>query len=168
MKLELILSIVGVITGSLALAIDFFNYKFYLPKLIIKPLRNSYIINSKDIPNLAFNTTKIAVISVKISNSSAHPITIDEVYVDNSPKMISEEENSKTFTSLSPENIATIPLRIEPFDSQYVSFRLPFFNNTNPSFKLVLVTPRKNYSVKVKLLEYHELIQSSRHKHQEE
>jgi len=69
---------------------------------------------------------------------------------------------------LSPENIATIPLRIEPFDSQYVSFRLPFFNNTNPSFKLVLVTPRKNYSVKVKLLEYHELIQSSRHKHQEE
>ena len=86
MKLELILSIVGVITGSLALAIDFFNYKFYLPKLIIKPLRNSYIINSKDIPNLAFNTTKIAVISVKISNSSAHPITIDEVYVDNSPK----------------------------------------------------------------------------------
>lgn len=182
MKLELILSIIGVITGSLALAIDFFNYKFYLPKLIIKPLRNSYTINSKDIPNLAFNTTKIAVISVKISNSSAHPITIDEVYVVNSPKnkhyndlkfkvpqiMISEEENSKTFTSLSPENIATIPLRIEPFDSQYVSFRLPFFNNTNPSFKLVLVTPRKNYSVKVKLLEYHELILSSRHKHQEE
>ena len=180
MKLELILSIVGVITGSLALAIDFFNYKFYLPKLIIKPLRNSYIIKSEDIPNLTFKTTKIAVVSVKISNSSAHPITIDEVYVEEAsknkhyndlkfqiPRVLTDEVN-RIETYISPEKIAIIPLRIEPFDTQYVSFRFPFFNNTNPSFKLVLVTPRKNYSVKVKLLEYHELILSSRHKHQEE
>ena len=180
MKIELILSIIGVVTGSLALAIDFFNYKFYLPKLIIKPLRNSYIIKSEDIPNLTFKTTKIAVVSVKISNSSAHPITIDEVYVEEAsnnkhyndlkfqiPRVLTDEVN-RIETYISPEKIAIIPLRIEPFDTQYVSFRFPFFNNTNPSFKLVLVTPRKNYSVKVKLLEYHELILSSRHKHQEE
>lgn len=179
MKLELILSIIGVITGSLALAIDFFNYKFYLPKLVIKPLINSYTLDYESIKySIDYVTNKIAVVSVKLTNSSAHPITIDEVYVKDSQTNSHANDlkfripvidlNGTTSTYMKPEKIANIPLRIEPFDTQYVSFRFPFFNNTNPSFKLVLVTPRKNYSVKVKLLEYHELILSSRHKHQEE
>ncbi|WP_306583711.1 hypothetical protein [Fusobacterium ulcerans] len=167
---ELILSIIGVITGSLALIIDFFNYKFYLPKLIFKQLKNSYILNKEDI-DIIYSTKKIAVISAKISNSSAHPITIDEVFIKHSenikhendltfktPEVIIEKnENVIKYTYMKPNQIAILPLRIEPFDTQYVSFRLPYFDDHKSKFKLVFVTPRKNYSAKVKLSEYHEL-----------
>mgnify|MGYP001658431838 CR=1 FL=1 len=173
-KPELILGIIGAITGSLALIIDFFNYKFYMPKLILKPLKNSYFLDKENVKEITnYNSKRIAIISLKISNSSAHPITIDEVFIKNFQNIIKHYNdfkitvpqiqignNPKTYTYINPEKIATLPLRMEPFDTQYVSFRFPFFDDCNLTFKLVFVTPRKNYSVKVNLLEYHELVLS--------
>lgn len=169
-KPELILGIIGAITGSLALIIDFFNYKFYMPKLILKQRENSYFLNKEDVKEIAYyNTKRIAIVSLKISNSSAHPITIDEVFINSSQEKIYHFNNfnitvpkihkksSMEYSYVKPEKVASLPLRIEPFDTQYVSFRFPYFDDCSPNFKLFLVTPRRNYSLKVKLLEYHKL-----------
>lgn len=175
-KPELILGIIGAITGSLALIIDFFNYKFYMPKLILKQLHNSYFLNKEDVKEATnYATKRVGVVSLKISNSSAHPITIDEVFIKTFKNKISHfnnfnftipeicvKKNPITYLYIKPEKAATIPLRIEPFDTQYVSFKFPYFDTCDPEFKLFLVTPRKNYSVKVKLLEYHSLVLSQR------
>ena len=175
--IKLILSIIGAVTGSLALIIDFFNYKFYLPKLIIKPLNNSYFLNKKDVKEASYyETTRIAVVSLKISNSSAHPITVDNVYIKSNkreifhfkdfkftvPKLLTNK-NPITYSRIEYLKIAVLPLRIEPFDSQYVSFIFPYFDNCNTRFKIFLETPRKNHSVKVNLSEYHDLVLSQHH-----
>jgi hypothetical protein len=123
----------------------------------------------KDLKSNEYDSEKAAVISLKISNSSSFPITIDEVYIKNHTKIFHNNgftfapieiklENNK-FTYLPPKTIAKIPLRIEPYDTVQISFRFPFFKGSD-NFKLFLSTPRKNYSLRVKLLEYHELYHS--------
>jgi len=164
-----LISVLSLIISVGSLFINYLVYKFYTPKLIFKLIPHSYYFYMKDLKSNEYDSEKAAVISLKISNSSSFPITIDEVYIKNHTKIFHNNgftfapieiklENNK-FTYLPPKTIAKIPLRIEPYDTVQISFRFPFFKGSD-NFKLFLSTPRKNYSLRVKLLEYHELYHS--------
>lgn len=155
MSFELIISI-------LAFLVSFLTYRSYAPKLIFKVLDNSYLLNAEDFPLPLYKNGRYVVFSCKISNSSAHPITIDEV----SAKLrnLERKTNPHTFiektifelpvesgiwASYQTKPSAELPLRIQPYDTVYYSFCFLAADNLKKPYKILFTTPRKTYRLSV-------------------
>ena len=82
-----LISVLSLIISLGSLFINYLVYKFYTPKLIFKLIPHSYYFYLKDLESKEYDSEKAAVISLKISNSSSFPITIDEVYIKNHTKI---------------------------------------------------------------------------------
>lgn len=162
--ITLIIAIIGAVTGIVALIIQFVEYKKSSVKLVIEIDEHiSYYLKNT---NETYKCEYIGVISAKISNCSSLPITIDEVIIvlDNykvkhEPKMtkttLEVKKGENTYTYLTINDKPKIPLRIECYDTVFVSFAFPFFDKfLNEKFELQLLTPRKTYKKKIELEEY--------------
>lgn len=180
LSLEQILSLSGFIISVISLAIHYFNLRYLLPKMKFTIQTNSYYFKGKDFKVTNFESEYFAVISLKISNLSKLPITIDDAYLNYyilngghyndiefevpevyNPKYISifKTPNENISYTISPYTPTTLPLRIEPFDTILCSFKMSFDSHINrKSHKLFISTPRKTYKVDLTLKEYHELV----------
>ena len=172
-NLTIILSIIGCITGICSLFIVFYQFILTTPriKLELNDRFRSYFFDTKSFNITSYETDYSASINIKISNLSSYPLTIGHIYVKHKklisyhnndfkfqPKQIKTGENSYTYYN--PDKILTLPLRLDSFDTITGSIRIPFadkfIDKNNKKFiaKLVLYTPRKNYTLKVKISEY--------------
>lgn len=174
------ISTVGLVLSLVSLAIHYLNFRYTQSRMKFKIQPNSYYCNAKDFSVSGFESKYFAFISVKISNLSSLPITIDEAFLNyyilngghfnnlkfevpkvKNPKYINafETPNETVSCSIYPYIPATLPLRIEPFDTILCSFKMPFDSHINKkSHKLFISTSRKTYKIRLTLKEYHELI----------
>ncbi|EFD04294.1 hypothetical protein HMPREF0631_1346 [Peptostreptococcus anaerobius 653-L] len=179
-SLTTFISTIGLILSLVSLTIHYLNYRSSQSRMKFEILSNSYYCKAKDFSITNFESEYFALISVKISNVSSLPITIDEVYLNerflngghyNELKYtVPEIPNSKFISyfktphealsySIEPLSDATLPLRIEPYDTKSHCFKIPFDSHINrKSHKLFISTPRKTYKVDLTLKEYHELV----------
>lgn len=172
MNYELILGIVGSVTGVVALLIQLFDFRSYIPKLKFKIDKDRcYVFDKSDIELERYRTEKFCLIPLQIDNVSAMPTTITAVSLNNPSKTqapfphdaqmripqpnISIGEN--TFITIDIPKTMDLPIRINAYDSLYLSFRFPFMPDSN-SVTLCLETPTKNYSLKVALTEFHTVL----------
>lgn len=164
--ITLIIAIIGAVTGMLALALQYIEYKKTKVKLKINLDKRKSFYTTGD------NTYKckyFGVISVKISNCSSLPITIDEAEIIydkivrkyfNKEIMINKRHNydDQSYTEVILFNQSKLPLRIDCYDTVFLSFIFPFFDEfINNEFKFVLKTPRKEYKYKFKIREFEEI-----------
>jgi len=166
--ITLIIAIIGAITGILALILQYVDYKKSKVKLKIN------LNDKKSFYTTGDNTYKckyFGVISVKISNCSSLPITIDETEI-RYDKIIRQYFNreikvnkkhvydDKSYTEVTLFNQSKLPLRIECYDTIFLSFIFPFFDEfINNKFEFILKTPRKEYKCKFKIKKFEELFQ---------
>lgn len=180
LNIEQILTISGFLISIVSLAFHYFNLRYSFPKMKFVVQGNSYYFKGKDFKVTNFESEYFALISVKISNLSKLPITIDDAYLNcyiyngghyndlefevpeiDNPKFISifKTPNEAISYSMSPYEPATLPLRVEPFDTVLCSFKMSFdYHIKNSHHKLFILTPRKVYKINLDLKEYHELI----------
>jgi hypothetical protein len=173
LKLTTVLSIIGALTGTSGLAISFRDFWLSSPKLKIElDIQNSsYFFNVKDLGDTGFVTNRSAIVSVKISNASSFPITIDRIFVkkkkyfsfhsirfSTTPREINVSPGR--YTAYNVSKPLDLPLRIEPFDVIYGSVRLPFaeklITENKMKCNITFSTSRKLKRLKVSLLEYNE------------
>lgn len=156
MNIELIISL-------FALAISFLTYIRYRVNLKFKVLKCSYYLDSQDFPLNGYPKGKYIIVSFKISNSSARPISVDEVYalrdkafaIDSIElyhreiklESIKVYANSNTYNKYVLKPIAKLPIRIQPYDSVYCSFCFLWVEKLKQPFEIYFVTPRKDYRV---------------------
>lgn len=151
MNIELIISL-------FALAISFLTYIRYRVNLKFKLINKAYFLSAKEFPLFNYSCGNYLLVSIKISNSSAQAITIDEVYalaID--PK---SDPHSHTHIDLSSFDIpisqgiwkhkvlspsATLPIRIQSYDSVCFSFCFLSANNLKKPYKIIFTTPSRNY-----------------------
>lgn len=170
----LILSIIGSITGILSLIIQYLTHVKSSANLKFIIEDNSYFFNTDDFNVKEYKNMYAIVISTRILNTSSEPITIYKVKIHNPYILPLEHENDFNFTpkkininsiyqsaKIVPFDNATLPLRIDAFDSKLVSFRFlidksKFKKQYNYSLgvNLSLYTPRKNYFETVILEKY--------------
>ena len=116
--------------------------------------------------------TRTTVISLKISNTSALPITIDEAFAYHPAFKVRFHYPFKIFMldisdgnhiyNYPPSKSLELPLRIDAYDTKYFSVRLPFVseavrNNKIENLKITLETPRDDYHFSVNLLSYEQI-----------
>lgn len=169
------IAIYGAVVATAGAIIQYNNYKATKAKLLIKidTKSYSYFFKTKEFGMDSYQSDYSAVISMKISNTSSLPITIDDAYVHNETldkgyhdsfeirlKECETKKNGKTFwRSYPPSKSLQLPFRIEPYDTVYASVRIPFISdaivdNKIKSLEITLETPRQNYSYTVTLFEY--------------
>lgn len=178
MNWTLIIAIAGCITGGISLFIQFRSHFLTIAKLNISIDQRNYSFFMKQIDS-KYRSNFGATISLKISNPTSLPITIDEVKAgvdlkdtkfafhrdDDYLKHVSIQTSNTSSVSFKQVAELHIPCRVEPFDTIYASVKLPFFddlvnpNNQNESieFKLFIRTPRKVFSIPVKIYEHKEV-----------
>ncbi len=154
----LTIAIFGATTGIISLIIQFIEYRKSKVKLRIK-IEDRYTYYTTG--DSSYKCEYFGIVSLKLSNCSALPITLDEVFVKTNyynKKHIKELTNFNTSVpaknggsyDLRPFKSADLPLRIDCYDSVFISFRFPFFDEyINKDIELVLVTPRKEYKMKI-------------------
>lgn len=161
----IITGIIGSVTGITALVMQLIFERKNLANLKIINSGASYFHNQKID---GFKSNCYAVVSFKISNTSALPITIDQITV---PEFRIEHQIAKlpNVYILEGSNIVTtelpginqkfleptihpcvnLPLRIDCFDTIYCSVVFPFFEAVKEKpFTIWFFTPRKIYKVK--------------------
>lgn len=154
-NVTLIIAIIGAITGILGLIIQFIEYKKsnVRLKMIIDEKKSFYV------PNIDkyYQCDYSGVVTMKISNCSSLPITIDEAMITcdnrilmylNCEKKIKNEykldEDKSIIIKVYKQPI--LPLRIECYDTIFLSFIFPFFDEIKEKkFEFILKTPRKDY-----------------------
>lgn len=178
-SLTTFLSTIGLILSLVSLTIHYLNYRSSQSRMKFKVQPNSYYCKTKDFSITNFESEYFAFISVKISNVSSLPITIDEVYLNKrilngghynelkytvpgipNPNFINivSTPNETISYSIDPLSDAELPLRIEPYDTKSHCFKIPFDEHINISqHTMFFSTPRKVYKVRLTLKEYHEL-----------
>lgn len=174
-----IAAFVGCITGSISLYIVLTQNSFQKGKTVIEKLDYKYKLfyyNPKDY-NLDknYNTSCSAEISLKITNQSAYPLTIDDIYIDALNQKISHYKefgvNQLYSEVLNSDNMSylfvdfaeasSFPQKFDPFESKYIGLRFPFFHidkqnsNNQRIIKLAVLTSRGkiDYSLEVNNLE---------------
>lgn len=159
----LIIAIIGAITGVLALIIQYVDYKKSKVKLKVLLEDRKSFYNTGD---TTYKCKYFGVISVKISNCSSLPITIDEAEIKfnevkrlyfNDKKNINKKHiyDNKSFTEIRLYEQPQLPLRIDCYDTVFLSFIFPFFDEfVNKDFNFILRTPRRDYKHKFKLNEF--------------
>lgn len=161
--ITLIIAIIGAITGILALIIQYIDYKKTNVKLKVKLENKKSFYTTGD---KIYKCKYFCVVSIKISNCSALPITIDEAEIKyknkhthyfNEKKKINKKHiyDDNSYTELNLYEQPQLPLRIDCYDTVFLSFIFPFFDEyVNNEFEFFLKTPRKDYKWKIKLNEF--------------
>lgn len=176
----LFISITGLILSVVSLIIHYLNYRSSQSRMKFKVQEHSFYCEARDFSITNFDSKYFAFISVKISNLSSLPITIDDVYLNEhilngghynelkysvpeipNPNFIDPFRTPKEIISYSitPYTDALLPLRIEPYDTMLRCFKIPFDEHLHlVKHKMFISTPRKTYKVELNLKEYHELV----------
>lgn len=167
--LTLIIAIIGAITGILALIIQFVEYRKSKVKLkVCLDIKKSFYTSGDN----TYKCKYFGVLSVKISNCSSLPITIDEAEIEcdnnvckyfNENKKINNRHvyDKHSFTEIELYEQAKLPIRIECYDTIFLSFIFPFFDEfINKKFNYILKTPRKDYKFKFKLNNFESLFKN--------
>lgn len=167
----LIIAIIGATTGVLALILQYIEYKKSKVKLKVNLDEKKSFYSTGD---TRYKCKYFGVISIKISNCSALPITIDEAEIkcnDMLRSYFSKEKNinkthiydKQSYTEVALFEQAKLPYRIDCYDTTFLSFIFPFFDEfINNRFEFILRTPRKDYKYKFKLSEFEEVFKNSR------
>lgn len=175
--ISLIVSIIGCITGVASLTIVLINNIFQVGKQKIQQIENgkSYYFCSDDTKTEGCCGLKYCgAVSLKITNCSSYPTTIDEIFLKKkdlktqhsnefSFDYIEFQIKENEFVYRDIEQKASLPIKFEPFETKYISAVFPFFEEFVESYgdeikaKLVVVTPRKKYTIDVSIPEYHQL-----------
>lgn len=168
MSIELIIGLVGAITGVLALSIQFFVFKSYMPKLVIKASDKNFTFFPGQFGITVFKATKGTVIHATIINQSSQPITVISAYLDNNPRNVhhNDVDLKPPFLpsgygrniQLQLSNALHTPFRLEQYDCVVGDFIFPTYAGGD-HVVLTLETPRKRYSVKTSTCEYSSLLQ---------
>lgn len=173
--ISLIVAIIGCATGLISIIIVLINNIFQIGKqrFSLSEKRKSYYFKS-DETNIkgCYNTKICATVSIKATNQSSYPITIDEVVIQNK-NLKAYHYNDFSFdyievptapnivTSCDTEKLATLPLKLDPFETKYFAVGFPFFENLVLTYgeeikaKLIVTTPRKKYKMNIFVPEYY-------------
>lgn len=173
--ITLIIAIVGAITGILAIILQYIEYRKSKVKLKVNLVENkSFYSTGNTSGDTNYKCKYFGVISIKISNCSALPITIDEAEIKYNeilrPYFSKEKAVNKThkydkqsYTEVVLFEQAKLPYRIDCYDTTFLSFIFPFFDEfINNKFEFILKTPRKQYKYKFKLSNFEEMFKKSR------
>ena len=171
--IPIIVSIIGCLTGIASLVVVIVNNIFMKGtiRFSVSERRGTYYFSASDTETSGCINLKIcAAISIKATNSSAYPTTIDEAYIGNRMVRHMDEFNFE-YIELEKENHsvvyrdieekAILPLQLEPFQTKYFSFVFPYFESqiseygTPANVILKIVTPRKTYKLKASVQEYY-------------
>lgn len=167
----LIIAIIGAITGVLAPILQYIEYKKSKVKLKVNLDEKKSFYSTGD---ASYKCKYFGVISIKISNCSALPITIDEAEIKcndvlctyfNKEKNINKKHiyDKQSYTEVALFEQAKLPYRIDCYDTTFLSFIFPFFDEfINNKFEFILRTPRKEYKYKFKLSEFEEMFKNNR------
>lgn len=176
--LSLIVASIGCITGIISLVIVLINNIFQIGKqrFKISERRKSYYFKAADTTTKGcYGINICAVVSIKATNQSSYPITIDNAYLQKQ-KIKAEHFNDFEFDYIEVQDtptstvfsdtevIAELPLKLDPFETKYFAFAFPFFDDfatkygDNIKAKLIMITPRKEYKVDVSISEYYKLL----------
>lgn len=182
MELSMIFSVIGIVTGLVALILQYINYKQQTVKLVFKLVEKlSFTANITEHPLPLLKSTEHAILCIRISNCCAYPITIENVdakridkgaphehlFIDERVKFILpsyDEDGHKVSLRLYPQ--AELPLRIDAFDSKYVSFLFTNADDLQKPYLLTFETPRKKFTFRAHPLLLSELIGRTRRKFQ--
>lgn len=171
-------SIIGCVTGIISLSIVLANNMFQIGKQKVQQLdnRKTYYFDSNETEtNGCCGLNYCCVVSLKITNCSSYPTTIDEIYLKSNKNIanhsnefsfeyIEIQTNENTVTFIDIEQKAILPLKFEPFETKYITAMFPFFGPFVDEYgeeiktKLFVITPRKEYSTEVTIPEYHQLV----------
>lgn len=175
-KWQLGLSILGSITGIVAIVFSYLNYnqtKANLKINIVKG-REPWFITTEDVhPFGGYDCQVLGYIPIVLVNKSNQPITITDIYIKISDKKFIQhdpeveierkyiEYKINSFTKYYEElfQALSLPLIINPYESQISSLRFPFLDNlyqqntSNVNLNIVIETSRKDYTLKVQLIE---------------
>lgn len=179
--LSLIIASIGCVTGIISLIIVLIDNIFQVGKQHFETSnrRKSYYFNANDTETKGcYNVKLCSVVSIKATNRSSYPITIDEAYLKNSKntayhfndfeyKYI-EIKTSPTHTvGQDSEELATLPLKLEPFETKYLAFAFPYVDNfvnkcgEEIYTKLIVITPRKKYKLNISIPYYYNIFSTS-------
>lgn len=167
MSVELLLGIIGSITGVFSLLLQFLDFKSLVPKLrvtINKERSFFYTDEDQIIVDNNYLTKHFAAIAVQIENISSTPITISSVYLKENKKSFIKYPHANDFKLKDPEvqindisrfiltlpNSLKLPFRIDRYDSIYLLLKFPFIPDCDAP-TLFFETPTKKYSWKAKL-----------------
>lgn len=174
--LSLIISIIGCTTGLLSLIIVIVYNAFQIGNqtFSVSKRRGTYYFKASETTvNGPYNPEICAVVSLKVTNRSSYPITIDDAYIiamKNRHMSEFQYDNIEISTSngiqwQDSEKIASLPLKLDPFETKYFALAFPFFHHEVKSFgesvkvPITIITARKEYIVKVTIPEYHSLFE---------
>ncbi len=189
MNHTLIIATIGCVTGVLGLLLQLRAHLLTSARLRIEvctPSPQSYFFRHSDFGVSGFRSKYGAVVSLKISNCSSHPITIDGAFIpqkENAHPILhfpGFELNPKNMpigkgltTHYAPSEPLKIPYRLEAFDTIFASVRFPFFESKVPEklrrparVRVCLSTPRRVYTCRAKIYEY-AVLHQIRHGHQQ-
>ncbi len=140
---QIIISFIGCITGTLSLIILFKQKCFNEGKLLIGEDRlaghSFYFRPSEKIGGLQYKTNYSAALSIKVTNKSSYQITIDSAEIS-APKNPFYHDNNFEIYLLSYETgydksiifpvqkVTKLPLKLDPFETKYIGLRFPFFD----------------------------------------
>ena len=169
--ITLIIAIVGAKTGILAIILQYIEYRKSKVKLKVNLVENKSFYSTGD---TSYKCKYFGVISIKISNCSALPITIDEAEIKYNKVLrpyFSEEKtvnkthtyDKQSYTEVVLFEQAKLPYRIDCYDTTFLSFIFPFFDEfINNKFEFILKTPRKQYKYEFKLSNFEKMFKKSR------
>lgn len=184
--INLIIGAIGCITGSISLIIIIRQDKFRKGKLMVETSErgSTCYFNAKEFHVEGYETNYSAAVSLKITNKSAYPTTIDGITIIKDKNIANHvpdfkcqlkimyevdpfkcpqigQTESTEYLLLPP---CPIPQRLEPFETKYLSACFPFFdsfvNDSNEpiSAKINVESSRENVQVQAKISDIHSLI----------
>lgn len=168
-----LLALYGAIISTAVAIIQFYNYlksKGSL-SLEIDPMHGSYYIRSNRCVKINYAGNYFLILSVKISNKSSQPVTVDGVYLLNSLK---KPFYSDSHIHIEPhmylnhdvsfnEKILEFPIKLSPYDSVKGSlffsldhmYQMKDVISSKPQhIKIYIETPRGTYSHQTVVLSY--------------
>lgn len=173
--ISLIVASVGCITGIVSLIIVLTNNVFQIGKqqFALSDRRKSYYFRASDTTTKGcYNVNICAAVSIKATNKSSYPITIDNAYLQNKTAIskhfndfkfeyIEIQDTPTTTVCFDTEKLAKLPLKLDPFETKYIAFAFPFFDDfvlrygNEVKTKLTFVTPRKKYTLNISIPDYY-------------
>ena len=170
------IALIGCITGISGLILHFYRYLLTRPRLKVSldPFNASYVFKASDFKVKGFKTNICSAVSIKITNQSSYPVTIDRIeakfrnkttfhFTDFTFKAM-EFRSGSVYTLYNPSERLQLPSRLDSFDVISGSARFPFcdflenvdFQQHNPiKMKIIIHTPRGRVRLQVRLYEYH-------------
>lgn len=179
-SIELIIALIGAITGSVSLLVQFFDYLRNSPKLSVKlddDRSSFYFLNPDDgidISDTNRHASAVYVVNFEIRNKRSSPVTIQKIMFSIKNLELYSDDNAldevlvvNTYKKGVMEVNRMIKLNM-PFEGKYridgydsANFRVTYLDysentssNKKVRFKLKAITPRKNFTLKDSLTRF--------------